>query len=261
MADPFGLNREAIRGAIDRAEESLFQRILDVLRRWSSRLQDAVFAGRRRPDSSGVFTTERWLAGELDDVLVEVREVFDGAHDDVTEDPDPRGYRLAQEFIRTRRNQLRRIPDTVYAEVQRAVFAADHAGDDTDQLAERIDAILGNADAERWTNRARTIARTEATAAFNAGTFAGFLGFAASAGGAWSKEWVDVHDERVRATHHAADGQRVPLLLPFSVGGFPAMYPGDDQLPAREVVNCRCGILLVRPDERVNYGNRNSRGV
>jgi uncharacterized protein with gpF-like domain len=141
-----------------------------------------------------------------------------------------------------------------------AVFAADHAGDSTDELAERIEQILADAGAERWRHRARTIAQTEATAAYNAGTFSGFLGYAAQAGGRWSKEWVDVHDDRVRATHRTADGQRVPLLLPFSVGGHPAMHPGDDQLPAREVVNCRCAMLLVRPDERVNYRNRNYRG-
>lgn len=259
MSDPFGRDRDAIRTAIDRAEESLFQRILDVLARWSTRLRDAVFSGRR-VDPAGVFTTERWFGAELDEVLVEVHEVFDGAHDDIVDD-DPRGYRLAQEFVRQRRNQLRRIPDSVYAQVQRAVFAADYAGDDTDQLTERIDDILAASGSERWTNRARTIARTEATAAYNAGTFAGFLGYAAQTGGAWSKEWVDVHDDRVRSTHRAVNGQRVPLLLPFSVGGHPGMHPGDEQLPAREVVNCRCGIILVRPDERVSYANRNSRGV
>lgn len=251
-------DRDRIRAAIDRAEKGLFTRALDLLREWSTRLRNAVF-GARRPDPHGVFDTEPWFRGAVDDVLVDVRRVFDGAHDEVLDDDDPGGYRLAREFIRASRNRLVRIPDTVYSEVSRAVFAADHAGDSTDELAERIDAILAEAGADRWTNRARTIARTEATAAYNAGTFSGFLGYAAQTGGRWEKVWLDCDDDRVRPTHATADGQRVPLILPFSVGGFPGMHPGDQELPAKEVVNCRCGMLLARPGESISLGNRNSR--
>lgn len=256
--DPFGVERDRVRRAIDGAEAGLFSRMIDLFGRWAGRLHQAVFGTRRRPDPAGIFETEKWFADELEDVLVEVSEVFEHAHDDVTDD-DPGGYRLARDFLAGRRNRLVRIPDSVYGQVTAAVFAADKAGEDTDVLAARIDAILEESGGERWTNRARTIARTEAAAAYNAGTFSGYLGYAAQMGGRWEKVWLDCDDDRVRLTHRAADGQRVPLILPFSVGGFPGMYPHDPELPARESVNCRCGMLLVRPGEEVDYSNRNFR--
>lgn len=256
--DPYAGDRDRVRAAIDRAEQGLFTRALDLLREWASRLRGAVF-GSRRPDAAGVLDTEGWFRANLDDVIVEVQDVFDQAHDAVVEEDPADGYRLAREFIRASRNRLVRVPDAVYGEVSRAVFAADKAGDDTEQLAARIEEILADAGAERWTNRARTIARTEATAAYNAGTFSGFLGYAAQTGGRWEKAWLAVEDDRTRHTHRTADGQRVPLIVPFSVGGHPGMYPGDPELPAREVVNCRCGLLLVRPGEEINYANRQFR--
>lgn len=54
------------------------------------------------------------------------------------------------------------------------------------------------------------------------------------------KQWVARHDERTRSTHAAADGQRVPVDQPFSVGGVPLDHPGDRRGPAGEVINCRC---------------------
>lgn len=262
MTDPYAGDRDRARAAIDRAEASIFRRALDLLTQWTSKLHAAVFGSRiGRPNPDGVFETERWFRSALDDeVIVEIRGIFDGAHDGVIEeDDDPAGYRLAREFIRDTRNRLVRIPDSVYGDITRAVFAADKAGDSTDELAERIDEILSASGSERWTHRARTIARTEATAAYNAGTFSGFLGYAAQTGGRWEKAWLAVDDDRTRHTHDVADGQRVPLIVPFSVGGHPGMYPGDPELPAREVVNCRCGMLLVRPGEVINYANRQSR--
>lgn len=54
------------------------------------------------------------------------------------------------------------------------------------------------------------------------------------------KQWVARHDERTRDTHAAADGQRVPVGQPFSVGGASLDHPGDRRGPAGEVINCRC---------------------
>ncbi|WKW87053.1 hypothetical protein SEA_NICOLE72_16 [Microbacterium phage Nicole72] len=54
------------------------------------------------------------------------------------------------------------------------------------------------------------------------------------------KQWVTRRDERVRHAHAAADGQRVPVGEPFMIGGYPAMHPGDRNLPASLSINCRC---------------------
>lgn len=57
-----------------------------------------------------------------------------------------------------------------------------------------------------------------------------------------TKTWVTVGDERVRAEHAALDGHTVGIDEPFDVGGFDAMWPGDDSLPADLAVNCRCKL-------------------
>lgn len=54
------------------------------------------------------------------------------------------------------------------------------------------------------------------------------------------KTWVTMMDERVRMTHNDIHGQTIPIGDYFMVGGFPARYPHDPDLPAQEIVNCRC---------------------
>lgn len=56
------------------------------------------------------------------------------------------------------------------------------------------------------------------------------------------KTWKTFGDAKVRPSHKAANGQRVPLDMPFTVGGYEMMFPNDSSLgaPAGEVVNCRC---------------------
>jgi len=260
-SDPYQDDRDRVRAAIERAERSLFARAVDLLREWATRLRSAVFGPGGRVDPRGVFETEPWFRTAVDDVVVEIQDVYEDAADDVQGDDDPNGYRLAREFIVASRNRLVRVPDSVYSQVTRAVFAGDRDGDSTDELAERIEAILAASGADTWTNRATTIARTEATAAYNAGTFDGFLGLAAQLGGKWEKGWLAVEDARTRPSHVEADLQRRPLLLPFSVGGWPGMYPGAIELPAGEVVNCRCSMVLLRPGEQMDYSNRQYKGA
>lgn len=72
------------------------------------------------------------------------------------------------------------------------------------------------------------------------------------------KTWKTFGDSKVRPSHKAANGQRVPLDMPFTVGGYEMMFPNDSSLgaPAGEVVNCRCvlefddGKVLTNSEER-----------
>lgn len=59
------------------------------------------------------------------------------------------------------------------------------------------------------------------------------------------KRWSTMLDDRVRATHAAAEGQTRPAALPFSVGGELMMVPGDTTFGAsiRERINCRCSAV------------------
>lgn len=65
--------------------------------------------------------------------------------------------------------------------------------------------------------------------------------------GLW-KEWSAVVDLRTRESHARADGQRRPPDGDFSVGGYPAKYPHDPRLPARESIACRCIVVPWSPD-------------
>lgn len=60
--------------------------------------------------------------------------------------------------------------------------------------------------------------------------------------------WVTVHDNRVRPTHVAADGQVQDLGTPFHVGDAHLLYPGDPAGPLKETANCRC--ILIPTDAR-----------
>lgn len=95
-------------------------------------------------------------------------------------------------------------------------------------------------DLSPYRNRVRNMARTAATLNFNADELAALV-----EQGYQEKEWVTQHDSRVRSSHVAADGQVVPVLSPFVVGGYPMQVPGDPVAPLSETINCRCYVIGV----------------
>lgn len=95
-------------------------------------------------------------------------------------------------------------------------------------------------DLSPYRNRIRSMARTAATLNFNAEELSALV-----EQGYQEKEWVTQHDSRVRSSHVAADGQVVPVLSPFIVGGYPMQVPGDPVAPLSETINCRCYVIGV----------------
>jgi SPP1 gp7 family putative phage head morphogenesis protein len=83
--------------------------------------------------------------------------------------------------------------------------------------------------------RLETIARTETMKALNAVSYRLY-----SAWGVEFHEWLATHDNRTRQDHRAIDGQVVRVGSPFSVGGWPMLYPHDPAGPPEETINCRC---------------------
>ena len=92
-----------------------------------------------------------------------------------------------------------------------------------------------------WDTGTSGLARTVATAAVGAGVVALLAGR-----GGGGMAWVTRRDDRVRATHAAADGQRVPVGGRFVVGGWAMAYPGDPAGPVWETAGCRCVVVSTR---------------
>lgn len=59
-------------------------------------------------------------------------------------------------------------------------------------------------------------------------------------GASLTKQWVSLKDERVRASHKALHGDKVPVQNPFFVGGVAIRFPKDPLAPPAMTINCRC---------------------
>lgn len=258
-----------------KAEAALFGKLWDLLKEWGAKLRGAVFGHHRAapgaqvgPDPLGVYTTAPWLDAQLGPVLVEIEEIFTDGYAGTHEAPEmiPDGQWGSRRAIQAARNRLVRVPDSVYAKINGMTLQATTEGWSMPDLAAQVERILGEDDQEAWRNRAMTIARTEALAAYNGGKFASFAAIARSVPGPWEKQWLATHDHRTRETHTkdgGGDGQRVPLFEPFRLGETqaPVMFPGDPAGPAHEIINCRCSMLLLEPGESVDMSDRHYRSV
>lgn len=199
------------------------------------------------PDPSVVFDVEFWradttaVASPLFEAVMavggaRVAEVFGIAFD--IEAP------YAADFIAARANQLAgRVTDTTYGAIQEQLAAGAAAGEGIPDLAARVRSVFAEASAIR----ARTIARTEVLSAFNGS--ASLVAAQLPAGVVAGQEWIASRDSRVRSSHAVADGQVQGIGQPFSVGGVSLAYPGDPNGPADEVVNCRCSIAFLTPED------------
>lgn len=84
-----------------------------------------------------------------------------------------------------------------------------------------------------------TVTRTEINAMCNLAALDG-----AYRSGMRFKTWVTFGDGKVRASHRAVGGTRIPIDEAFTVGGYKLMFPNDTSLGAgaEEIVNCRCTL-------------------
>lgn len=95
------------------------------------------------------------------------------------------------------------------------------------------------------------IARDQTMRASNTGGY-----YLYRAWGAPMKEWLATGDARTRDTHLVAwqmysEGGNpgpIPIEMPFKVGGFSVMYPGDPAGPPEETIQCRCSTLPHFPE-------------
>lgn len=121
----------------------------------------------------------------------------------------------------------------------RALATGLNEGDSLEALKVRLRKAFDIDGSEMGPARAERIATTEATRAWNAGTLAAAQALTGPER-PLVKQWTTRRDDRVRATHSAADGQLRLLDEPFEVGVSQMQYPGDPTAPADETINCRC---------------------
>ena len=176
-----------------------------------------------------------------------VRSVWQAAIRDLIR--DGRGRRRLPQYVTVQRIlEDSGLPVAVYEDVRALLKRAASEGWGERKTKIELGRMLGTSRRKgeatpAYAARLRTLARTAATA--NAAHRMATSDLARKRG---RLRWVTVHDNRVRPTHVAADGQVQDLGTPFLVGGAHLLYPGDPAGPLKETANCRC--ILIPTDAR-----------
>lgn len=151
---------------------------------------------------------------------------------------------FAQKFIRDRANQLAgQVTQTTYDGIKGALADGAAKGESIPDLAKRIEGLFS----QTYANRATTVARTEVISAYNGSTALAIDN--APDDVVAGQEWISTLDDRTRDDHLEADGTIVGRGETFSVGGDDLAYPGDPDGDPSNVINCRCTIAPVTPDD------------
>lgn len=140
------------------------------------------------------------------------------------------------------RRHLLAIPDETFTQLQTLIQDSVNRGDTPAQTQELVRQWLNFTESpHNWRYQAERIAVTETNAAHSAAQLQD-----AAAAGYRVKTWDTKHDDRVRNAHRRTQGQTVPIQQPYLVDGWPAMHPGDPNLPANLRIWCRCKSLFGR---------------
>lgn len=116
--------------------------------------------------------------------------------------------------------------------VQQALIDSIKASDTIDDFAKSLPKVF-----DVGKNRAKLIARTETTNAYNGGRLQGMKDV-----GVKKKQWLNAGDGNVRDSHQIEEVVNVDEM--FTLGdGTRVMHPGDG--PPEDACNCRCSIISV----------------
>jgi hypothetical protein len=233
----------------DRDENHLTDVVAGALRRWLGKARDAVMRPFRQnqlmPDPSGIYQTQSAWDSEVDSIMTVIGQISMNAWSEATDVPPVSRHAFVMSQLAYTQNLLVRIPDEVYNLVFAEITDGVNGGENVGQVAQRVDKVLSYTGSERWPNRARTIAQTETTRAYGAGTLAAGMEQSRLTGRLLQKRWDSKHDARVRSPHKAVDGETRDLGMPFYVDGVPMMFPGDPLAPPDLVINCRCDLAIM----------------
>jgi hypothetical protein len=143
-----------------------------------------------------------------------------------------------EQFIADMTNMVSGFSADMWDAAKASLIAGAQDGESIAQLATRIENV-----ANVKAKKAHVIAQTSVIAAINGGEWQQMMEAASAFDIKGLKEWEATEDSHTRPTHHAADGQRVPIDSHFVVGGSFLMFPGDPSGDSSEIISCRCTTL------------------
>lgn len=235
-------------------EDNLTGIVSGALKRWLTSARDAVMRPWREhqmmPDPTAIYGTQAEWDGEVDTILTNVGRIAMDAWSQATDVPPVSRHSFVMSQLAMTQNFLVRIPDEVYNLVFAAISDGVNSGDSVEQIAQRVDAVLSYTGSENWPARARTIAQTETTRAYGAGTLAAGMEQSRVTGRLLRKKWLAHDDERTRIPHTEVDNKVQDIGYPFYVGGEPLQFPGDPLGSPWNVINCRCSLLIINEGGR-----------
>ena len=255
--DPWLSERLAAEAALVAAEQGVFQQYWAELTSWLVAVRRAVLSGGRLlpPDPSAVWSkVPAWDQAAADVTYGSIRAVMQLAYDAIfgpgyefDSRPAVAAY-LAEVF-----NRMVGTPGQVFDLIAETIAEGAGLGEGIPALTSRVEGLLDAHNLNLWNNRAVTVARTETIGALNAGRWDSFDAVNALLGADQPlvQRWLSTEDSRTRKTHRDAD-----MTGYFQVGNADLRFPGDPRGPAKEVINCRCTTLLVRPGEDIDLSNR-----
>ncbi|UXE04386.1 capsid maturation protease [Mycobacterium phage Funsized] len=168
-------------------------------------------------------------------------------------DADDHLRQTRDDFVAKQRDAVRRTPAAVRDRLAVAVRDATPPADaNSPSIEVVIDRQRAAVEAE-LTPGSRTVRDTARVAGYQAAGVqnAAVIAAANTSEDELDKTWIATIDGKTRNTHFAADGQRAPLAGTFTVGGASLRFPGDPDGPPDEVVNCRCRVGVLAPDEEL----------
>jgi hypothetical protein len=241
-------------------EEAVGGAWLSAARAWTDRVKGRVLGPSRAglpPDPVMVLSENGlWVEQLTEKVRPSVLGVLRRAFQRLTGTPPPDGFDQSQyvtDYLNASVNRMSGVPDEVYRQISGAIAAGVGEGESIPNLAARVDEILTVTGSANWSNRSVVVARTEVTGANSAGAIAAGAQRQITERRPMVKTWVATtrppSSERTRPAHLEADGQTVPLMEAFMVGGEPLQYPGDPAGSAGNVIQCRCTPTIRAADE------------
>ncbi len=219
----------------------------ETLRRLEGKRGRQALREIRAPEPDAIFKRSHWRSQTEEDSIDLIEAVFAAGGGRIAAEFGV-GFDVAapyvQQFIKARANQLAGlVTDTTYDQITTALADGTAAGETIPEIADRVRAVFDQA----TTVRSETIARTEVISAYNgsAATVAAQLPGDVVGG----QEWITVEDSRTRPEHAAADGEIVNIGEAFTGTGESLAYPGDPSGSPGNIINCRCTIAFLTPDE------------